>query len=347
MQLLTPRLITKTGEKGDIKCFRCKGIHHIKDCPKQAKNKDREADRDADSIIVESATKKVNAALPAWRYVEPNDLTVPIVDANDEKWKFCTKCVCRQSGKKGLYLLSHFDLEHQDDFSPPAPANESNLAAVDVPLGIPAATTRDPTSVSSDDSDDPFEFQGAWCASVSNSAAASAFLVSTVVTDTVSDNDDDDEIATSDDDLPPLIMRLPDLNDDDTDPDAVNLACRFPYLPLKKSSLGLQRKPKGSVLLQGSTLLTITSRSFLTYQWLLFLWKVVCHRFQTCSLQSQLGCSRLQLCPSSRSSMFPGLLIGFSFRVECRFFDFLLDSVGTLLVLRSLASMLLHFGRSF
>ena len=49
--------------------------------------------------------------------------------------------------KKGLYLLSHFDHEHRDDYTPPAPANESNLVSVDVPMGIPAATTRDPSVV--------------------------------------------------------------------------------------------------------------------------------------------------------------------------------------------------------
>jgi hypothetical protein len=189
----------KPGDKSDIKCFRCKGNHHIKDCPKKTKHKDTGVDKDAD----EPAAKKVKTAVPAWRYVEPKNLTVALVDDNGKNWKFCTKCVCRHSGKTGLYLLSHFDSEHKADFV--SPSNEGNLASVDVPLGIPAATTRDPTSVSSEEDEDPIEFQGAWCASVSNSAAAAAFLDSDVSID--DDYDDVEEVVDSEDDLPLLIPR--------------------------------------------------------------------------------------------------------------------------------------------
>jgi hypothetical protein len=169
------------GEKSDIKCFRCKGNHHVKDCPKkQNKNKDRDADKDADKDSDEPAVKKAKSSLPAWRYIEPKDLTTALVDDSGKKWKFCTKCVCRQSGKKGLYLLSHFDSEHQDDYVPSVPANEGNLASVDVPMGIPAATTRDPTTVPVAEDDDPIEFQGAWCATVSHTQAAAAFAVPSV-----------------------------------------------------------------------------------------------------------------------------------------------------------------------
>ena len=105
----------------------------------KAKNKDKDSDKDSD----EPAAKKTKSALPAWRFVEPKDLKTALVDDNDKKWTFCTKCVCRQSGKKGLYRLSHFDHKHKDDYTPPAPLNESNLASIDVPMGIAAATFRD------------------------------------------------------------------------------------------------------------------------------------------------------------------------------------------------------------
>ena len=188
----------KSGDRGDkhnIKCFCCKGNHRVKDCPKRAKNKDRDADKDVDKDSDDQPpAKKPKSTLPAWRYVEPNDLTTALVDDNDKQWKFCTKCVCRQSGKRGLYLLSHFDSEHKDDYTPPAPANESNLASVDVPMGIPAATTRDPSVVLFED-DDPIEFQGAWCAAVSNAEAVAAFPVVTV-----DDPPADDASLASDDD---------------------------------------------------------------------------------------------------------------------------------------------------
>ncbi len=103
-------------------------------------------------------------------------MTTALVNDNARKWKFCTKCVCRQSGKNGLYLLSHFDHEHRDNYTPPALANESNLVSVDIPIGIPAATTRD-LSVGCFEDDDPIEFQGTWCASVSTAAADAALCV--------------------------------------------------------------------------------------------------------------------------------------------------------------------------
>ncbi len=56
-----------------------------------------------------------------------------------------------------MYLLSHFDSEHHDDWSPPM--IEGNMAAVDIPLGIPAVTTVNPMT-GSFETDDPIEFQG-------------------------------------------------------------------------------------------------------------------------------------------------------------------------------------------
>ena len=73
-----------------------------------------------------------------------------------------------------MYLLSHFDHEHNDSHNLSHPVNEGNLASVDVPLGIHAATTLVPSLAVIDD-DDPIEFQGAWCAPVSNANAAAAF----------------------------------------------------------------------------------------------------------------------------------------------------------------------------
>ncbi|KAI2509164.1 hypothetical protein MHU86_5283 [Fragilaria crotonensis] len=148
-----------------IKCFRCQGPHLIKDCPKKSKGTTDKNDAS------EPASKKAKTDLPAWRYAEPKNLTQPLVDDDGRKWKFCTKCVCKKSGKTGMYLLSHFDHEHQDNYV--RPSNEGNMAAVLVPLGIPAATTAEPDP---DDIDaDPIEFQGAWCASVSSTDAVLAF----------------------------------------------------------------------------------------------------------------------------------------------------------------------------
>jgi hypothetical protein len=129
----------------------------------KSKNKVKDADKEKDSD--EPAAKKARIGLAAWKYLEPKDLTKPLVEDGKE-WKFCTKCKCRKTDKVGIYQLSHFDSEHIDNYSGP---NEGNLASVHVPLGIPAATTKDPSKNTDDDGDDDeddIEFVGAWCAPV-------------------------------------------------------------------------------------------------------------------------------------------------------------------------------------
>ena len=149
------------------KCFRCKGPHLIKDCPLKKKEKGG-----SDS---EPAAKKTKTELPSWKYVEPKDLSKPVVDDDGRSWKFCTKCVCKKSGKTGLYLLSHFDADHRDDYASP---QEGNLASVDdphaIPTGVPEVTTLTPILEAMDD-DDPMEFKGAWCAVISTAEVTRAF----------------------------------------------------------------------------------------------------------------------------------------------------------------------------
>jgi hypothetical protein len=156
---------SRSGDDYKIKCFRCGGPHVIRDCP----NKQRDRDKRAPPSTGDSSFKKPKAdELPAWRYQEPKDLTKSFTDADGRVWKFCTKCVCRKSGKVGMYHTSHFDHEHRGSTN-----NESNMADVDVPLNLPLATISDPTMSSGDD--DPVVFQGAWCTPVDAASAALAF----------------------------------------------------------------------------------------------------------------------------------------------------------------------------
>ena len=165
-----PRGASSAGGAEERRCFRCKGPHLIKDCPQ--KNSHSRGGSGSDS---EQAPKKAKTELPAWKYIEPKDITKPLIDNDGRHWKFCTKCVCRKSGKVGMYLLSHFDSEHKDNYA--TPTQQSNHAAVDVPLGIPTATTIEPDPDSTID-DDPMEFQGsgAWCAPVDNADSRHAFF---------------------------------------------------------------------------------------------------------------------------------------------------------------------------
>ena len=87
-------------------------------------------------------------------------------------------------------------------------------------MGIPAATTCKPSTVSFKD-DNPIEFQGAWCAAVSNTAAAAAFRVITDDDDTVVSGAD--ASTSADDDDESLVTVSPDVeaifaDDLDVDP---------------------------------------------------------------------------------------------------------------------------------
>ena len=150
---------------GDRKCFRCQGDHHVRDCPKKAAAAEARAkDRPKENQDAPAAKKvKVEKTeLPAWRYLEPKDLKATLLD-DGRTWKFCTKCKCKKSGRVGLYILSHFDHEHDDNYNV---KKEGNLASVQgVPLGIPDSTV---TARSLDELDDDIEFQGigAWCTAV-------------------------------------------------------------------------------------------------------------------------------------------------------------------------------------
>jgi hypothetical protein len=73
---------SKVTPAGDAKCFRCQGPHLVKDCPKKGK--------DVDSKDEPPAKKDKASELPAWKYLEPKDLTKALTDEHGREWKFCT-----------------------------------------------------------------------------------------------------------------------------------------------------------------------------------------------------------------------------------------------------------------
>jgi hypothetical protein len=188
---------TNSGALNGRKCYRCQGDHLVRDCPQPAPEGTTTGGTAAGSS---GSATRVRSPLAAWKYLKPNDLTVPRVDAQGKTWKFCTKCKCRATNTVGIYQLSHYDSEHVDNYRRPAPAAtgtpaaptasttappevptapQSNLTSVanpnPIPPGPPDVTFREPSDAHELDE---IEFTGMWCAPVSAPYSASATVVS-------------------------------------------------------------------------------------------------------------------------------------------------------------------------
>ena len=156
-----------------IKCFRCGGAHHIRHCPESPNNNNNNNSHNNNN----NNYRNKSSSHPAWRYVEPKDLTKPVIDETGNVWKFCTKCVCNKTGRTGLYLKSHYDHEHNsshETFTHESrkssnlpgdyPKNSANLA-------VPCGTHAQGSIPKLASYEDPLKFHGAWCASVSTAAS--------------------------------------------------------------------------------------------------------------------------------------------------------------------------------
>ena len=199
----------------------------VRDCPVPAP-----AETGGAPGITTTSTARVRTPLAAWKYVKPDDVTVPRVDAQGKIWKFCSKCKCRATNTMGYYQLSHYEADHIDNFrrstnnvTPPATttsssttnttappevptAPQSNLSSVTnpnpIPPGPPDITSREPTE--SQDLDE-MQFTGMWCASVPDTefTADATATMSTfnlpfcfgMWTATVYDIDTDSEVSVS------------------------------------------------------------------------------------------------------------------------------------------------------
>jgi hypothetical protein len=170
-------------------CYHCGEDGHIKPrCPRIQKKippkvvVPKEKDEKAAG---EPGEPKVRNPLAAWKKIRPFDLTKPHEDNAGQKWMFCTKCKDFLTGKKGIFNLSHFDVDHKDNYktapqvpaeSTPTPtlaAPEGNLTMAHeyidhVPTGPPLATVLEPA----DEIDlNEITFTGAWCCPVVNAPA--------------------------------------------------------------------------------------------------------------------------------------------------------------------------------
>jgi hypothetical protein len=151
--------------KGKFTCYHCGKDGHIKpNFPKlQA------------SVPKDDEKQKEWRPLAAWKAVRPDNITKKFVDENKVEWNFCTKCIDFTTRKKGIWSRIHSDAEHKTS-SRTTPEDrvgakdkgkvEANLALIemDVPIGPPLATTREPSADA-----DPNELvftPGTWCCSI-------------------------------------------------------------------------------------------------------------------------------------------------------------------------------------
>ena len=138
-----------------IQCYKCKQFGHKANnpnCPLYHKSNSR------DSAGSNSARQKPK---DPWKYVEPKDLSKPIV-IDGKEWYFCTKCKCRATGKVGYYQLSHTDETHDPDWRP-----QGNSTPVQDPDPTPSPPLQPPSPTApTAPLDDDLVFTGVNCAPV-------------------------------------------------------------------------------------------------------------------------------------------------------------------------------------
>jgi hypothetical protein len=145
-------------------CYKCNKVGHIATyCPDKT-----------EKMSNASGTKKTEPAgaaqeakvLASWKYIDPKDISISHKDDEGLEWKFCTKCKCKSTNKKGFFQLTHLESEHNDDHWKTYKKVDANITKVDddpshaISLGPPAVTTLEPTSGSEDE--DEMMFTGAW-----------------------------------------------------------------------------------------------------------------------------------------------------------------------------------------
>jgi hypothetical protein len=106
--------------------FKCNKVgHNAPNCPEKTSNV--------------SGTKKTEPAgddrevkvLASWKYIEPKDILVNHKDDEGREWKFCMKCKCKATNKKGFFQLTHLDSDHNDDHWKKYKKVEANITKVE------------------------------------------------------------------------------------------------------------------------------------------------------------------------------------------------------------------------
>ena len=163
------------------KCFDCQSEYHLRGnsaCPNFGGERRPKVDRE------NGDTPRPRAP---WKYIKPADISNVITDQNGKTWKFCTKCVCKLTGKVGFYNQYHDTAGHTDRGGGGGAAAAAAAAAAAGPpagTGAPqanlspssyadAAKAKATGTVASEDiliDDNALEFDGLWMKSSNHQA---------------------------------------------------------------------------------------------------------------------------------------------------------------------------------
>ena len=165
------------------KCFDCQSEYHLRGnsaCPHFGGERRPKVDRE------NGDTPRPRAA---WKYIRPADLSNVITDEKGKTWKFCSKCVCKSTGKVGFYNQYHDTAGHTDRgggggaaaaaaaAGPPAGTDAAPQANLSPSSYADAAKAKPSGDAGSEDilvDDNALEFDGLWMKSSTHQAYLSA-----------------------------------------------------------------------------------------------------------------------------------------------------------------------------
>ena len=178
---------TKRRNPDGKRCRLCGSVFHfLRDCP-DADNTDNIDDttttNDSTSTVRTSNTSDTTGSTnvhpsAAWRYEVPSDINATIT-RNDRTYKFCSKCVCSKTGRRGFFNRTHCTRDHRGGVSgtsannsttPPAttpPATDSTTSTTtQAPSGNHSPHTHPSDDQLVDSDPNGLQFEGAFMAPV-------------------------------------------------------------------------------------------------------------------------------------------------------------------------------------